>query len=373
MDRKRVTIKDVAARAGVSIATVSNVFSGTKPVNAELRERVEKAAKELSYQLDRAASQLRSGHARVVGVLVPDLDDVFFTSLVSRIEVMAMRDGYDVIVASSRDDTELEESRLRALLGWRPSGLVAVPCSDAVPALLKKEAGHLPMVFADRIGPEGSFVDTVGIDNYEAGAIAAAHLLEQGHREIVLAASNLAISPIRERIRGVVDVMHKSIGAQPTVIELSSNGERGIEIFSRWLEGNARPFAIIGLTNVTTLSALSALARHHIDIPDTVSVIGFDDYPWMSARKTALTAIRQPIEEMAQVIWDRLCKRISGDRTAPHRTVLNTSLQVRNSVRGLVEHPSRPAPVDGVLRNGLSASAGSVADAPAALPLPAGK
>ncbi|MGB3386346.1 MAG: LacI family DNA-binding transcriptional regulator [Pseudaminobacter sp.] len=373
MDRKRVTIKDVAARAGVSIATVSNVFSGNKPVNAELRERVEKAAKELSYQLDRAASQLRSGHARVVGVLVPDLDDVFFTSLVSRIEVMGMRDGYDVIVASSRDDTELEESRLRALLGWRPSGLIAVPCSDTVPALLKKEAGHLPMVFADRIAPEGSFVDTVAIDNHEAGAIAAAYLLEQGHREIVLAASNLAISPIRERIRGVVDVMQKRTGMQPTVIELSSNGERGIEIFSRWLERNAHPFAIIGLTNVTTLSALSALARHHIDIPETVSVIGFDDYPWMSARKTALTAIRQPIEEMAQVIWERLSKRMAGDRSAPHHAVLNTSLQVRNSVRALPRGSVQPARVDGGLRDGLSGSVSAVADAPATMPLPAGK
>ncbi len=352
VDRKRVTIRDVAARAGVSIATVSNVFSGTKPVNQDLRERVEKAASELSYQLDRAASQLRSGQARVVGVLVPDLDDVFFTSLVSRIEVMAMKDGYDVIVASSRDDVELEQSRLRALLGWRPSGLIAVPCSDVAPALLRNEADHLPMVFADRVAPQGSFVDTVAIDNREAGEIAARHLIELGHREIVLAASSLEISPIRERVRGVSEMVHRAIGVAPVVLELTSNGERGAEIFSNWLERNARPCAVIGLTNVTTLSALSALARHRIDIPDPVSVIGFDDYPWMSARKTALTAIRQPIEEMAGVIWERLSRRMSGDRSPPCPTVLKTSLQVRDSVRAVIGGQRAPSAnaVAGILK-----------------------
>jgi LacI family transcriptional regulator len=95
---------------------------------------------------------------------------------------------------------------------------------------------------------------------------------------------------------------------------------------------------VIGLTNVTTLSVLSALARHRIDIPDPVSVIGFDDYPWMSARKTALTAIRQPIEEMAQLVWERLRLRMSGDSSAPHRAALRTSLQVRDSVKPVIEH-----------------------------------
>ena len=121
MALKRVTIREVAARAGVSTATVSNVFSGSKPVNADLRERVRRAAEELSYQVDRAASQLRSGQARVVGVLVPDLDDVFFTSLVSQLEVLAQKDGYDILVASSRDDLGLEQSRLRTLLDLRPA------------------------------------------------------------------------------------------------------------------------------------------------------------------------------------------------------------------------------------------------------------
>lgn len=333
MSAKRVTIKDVAARAGVSIATVSNVFSGSKPVNAELQTRVRKAARELSYEVDRAASQLRSGQTRVVGVLVPDLDDAFFTSLVSQIEVLAQRDGYDILVGSSRDDITIEQSRLRALLAWRPSGLIAVPCSDTVPAALEKEVGRLPMVFADRVPPQGSIVDTVAIDNREAGEIAARHLLKHGHRDVVLAASNLGISPIRERVRGASEVITCRTGRAPTVVELGSNAERGAAVFAEWLERHERPSAVMALTNVTTLSTLSACARLKIDIPDPVSLIGFDDYPWMSARKTALTAIRQPVADIAEEAWRQLRERMSGEVAPPRSVILKASLQTRDSVR----------------------------------------
>lgn len=356
MHKARVTIREVAARAGVSIATVSNVFSGNKPVNAALRERVLKAADELAYQVDRAASQLRSGQARVVGVLVPDLDDVFFTSLVSQLEVLARKDGYDILVASSRDDRGLEQSRLRTLLAWRPSGLIAVPCSDTVPEALRGEIGRLPIVFADRVPTEGSLVDTVAIDNHEAGEIAARHLVARGHRDILLAASSLAISPIRERVRGASALIRTMLGREPTVIELGSNAESGAATVLHWLERHPQPSAVIALTNVTTLGTLSALARMRIDIPDPVSVIGFDDYPWMSARKTGLTAIRQPIAEIAEAAWTRLRARMAGDRTPPTHSVLQTSLQVRDSVRDCAvaaqdnrdpdphPDPERPAP-----------------------------
>ena len=105
---------------------------------------------------------------------------------------------------------------------------------------------------------------------------------------------------------------------------------------------------MIGLTNVTTLSALSALAQLRIDIPDPVSVIGFDDYPWMSARRTGLTAIRQPIGDMAAAAWERLRLRMAGEAEPPRAIVLGTSLQVRDSTMTLRAPPAEsaaPAPV----------------------------
>jgi LacI family transcriptional regulator len=344
---RRNTIRDVAALAGVSIATVSNVFSGRKPVNEGLKTRVREAAKELSYQVDRAASQLRSGVTRVVGVLVPDLDDVFFTSLVSELEILARKDSYDILVASSRDDAKLERSRLNALLSWRLAGLIAVPCTDRLPSAVRREAERLPVVLADRVKPAGSIVDTVAIDNREAGEIGARHLLSLGHARILIAASSLAISPIRERVAGASALIRLHSGGEPTVLELGSNAEAGAQAFGRWLERNDRPSAVFALTNVTTLSVLSALARLRIDIPEPVSVIGFDDYPWMSARKTGLTAIRQPIAEMAAAVWRQLRARMAGDALPPRNIVLSGSLQVRDSVLAAPPRPDLAPSVEG--------------------------
>lgn len=334
MSERRITIKDVAARAGVSIATVSNVFTNAKPVNPDLRKRVESAAAALGYRLDRAASQLRSGQTRVVGILVPDLDDIFFTGLISRLEVMAERDGYDVIVASSRNDPALEKSRLHALLSWRPAGLVAVPCSDAIPDILQTECVRLPIVLADRLPPHGTFADSVLIDNAAAGALAARHLIETGHDNILIAASDLSIWPIRERVRGVSETIAAMGGPAPQVLEIGSSADRGADCFADWMGVNAAPAAIFGLTNVATLAVLSGLARRRVNVPDECSLIGFDDYAWMSARMTPLTAIRQPLDDMAQAVWDRLTLRMAGDGEPPCQTVLSADLQVRDSVRG---------------------------------------
>lgn len=343
MTRMRSTIKDVANRAGVSTATVSNVINGTKPVNADLRKRVERAVRELSYQADRAASLLRTKQTRIIGVLVPDLGDSFFTSLVSRFEIMAGENDYDVIVASSRNDPALEASRLRAMLGWRPSGMVVVPCSDEIPQVIMDEEARLPVVFADRVATGPLPADAVLIDNYEAGQIAARHLVSMGHKNVVVAASQLEISPISERVRGVSDYMQETLGVAPIVIEVGSSAPEAAEVMERWLERNSPPTAILGLTNVTTLGALMALAELQIDMPEQISILGFDDYFWMSARKTALTSIRQPVDELARTAWDRLMARIAGDTSPPQRHELKTSLQVRSSVRDNATPPDQPS------------------------------
>ena len=343
MGESRVSIKDVSALAGVSTATVSNVFSGRKPVNADLQKRVRKAAEELGYEVDRAASQLRSGRTRVVAVLVPDLTDTFFATIVTRIEALASADGYDVIVASSRDDRAIEASRLATLLAWRPAGVIAVPCSNEVPQALVGKAAALPVVLVDRVCAACTIADSVTIDNCDAGAIAARHLVEHGHRDIVLAASRLDIAPIAERIEAAREHILRETGAVATILELGTAVERGAQIFTHWLERHAVPDAVLATTNVTTLAVLSAFAQARIMIPDRSSVVGFDDYAWMSARNTGLTAIRQPVEDIAEAAWQRLMFRLGGQAAAaPKAFVLDAGLVVRASV---AERPVAPRPV----------------------------
>ena len=334
MASKKPSIKEVAALAGVSTATVSNVFSGAKPVNAELKKSVHAAAQKLGYQIDRAASQLRSGRTRVIAVLVPDLTDTFFATIVSSLENKAFAEGYDVIVASSRNDRSVERSRLRALLAWRPAGLIVVPCSEVVPPELVALKNTLPMVLVDRVSSRNAIADTVTLDNRDAGEIAARHLLEMGHRDIVVAASTLKFPPIRERADGASRIIGRYAGAAAAVLELGTDLDEGRRIFAGWLDRNPVPGAVIGLTNVAALSVLGSLMEHHIDIPSKTSFVAFDDYAWMSARKRGITVISQPVDEMAAAAWKRLRFRMEhGHSEKVQPTVLAASLIVRASVR----------------------------------------
>ncbi len=346
MTRKKPSIKEVAVLAGVSTATVSNVFSGAKPVNADLQKTVRAAAQKLGYQIDRAASQLRSGRTRVVAVLVPDLTDTFFATIVSSLETKAFAEGYDVIVASSRNDKSVERSRLRALLAWRPVGLIVVPCSEVLPPELVALKNSLPMVFVDRVSSRNAIADTVTLDNRDSVEVAARHLLEMGHRDIILAASTLKFPPIKERAEGASQLIRRYAGANATVIELGTDLDEGRRIFSGWLERNPVPGAVVGLTNVTSLSVLGSLMEHHIDIPNKTSFIAFDDYAWMSARKRGITAICQPVDEMAAAAWKRLRYRMEhGHSEKVQPTVLAASLVVRASVRDNTK-AFKPAKID---------------------------
>ncbi|BCP55004.1 LacI family transcriptional regulator [Kaistia sp. 32K] len=340
MTEKPISIRDVAERAGVSPGTVSNVLNGSRPVNAALAQRVREAAEALGYQADRAAALLRTGKARIIAVLVPDLDNPFFTAVVSELEANLRDQGYELIVASSRGETEVEQSRLAAMLAWRPAGLVVIPSSDEFPARALIEKANVPYVIADRITHDPA-ADTVSVDNEDAGAIGMRHLVENGHRDILIAASILRLANIRERCAGAGAVAESLGLPPPTIVETGGDFGLASSRLAEWLGKNPAPTAILALTNFTTLGALSALAERGITIPGSISLVGFDDYAWMRARATPLTAIRQPIEEIGQAIWSRLKARIDGDTSPPAHIQLKCTLQARASI-------APPAPRKGI-------------------------
>lgn len=334
---RKPSIRDVAKLAEVSTATVSNVFSGKKPVNDALKTRVQFAADQLGYQMDRAASQLRSQRNKVVTVLVPNITDTFFATIVSHLENLAFEHGYDVIVASSHDREDVESSRIKALMSWRPAGMIAIPCAGQLSEALLTLKNRCPTVLIDRVSIHSTPFDTVTIDNYAAGELACQHLVDAGHKNILIAASNLSFPPIRERVEGTYNVLKQSQLGHPHVIELGSELGLGSSKITQWLITHPKPTAIFALTNVTTLSTLTALAELNIKVGEDISLVAFDDYAWMSARSTSLTAIRQPVELVAASAWSKLLERIESERqnADPQATVLNTCLVQRHSVKSI--------------------------------------
>lgn len=335
--RGPVSMREVAARAGVSTATVSNVLSGRKAVDPVLAERVRAAAAALDYRIDRAASQLRSGKARVVAVLVPSLENPFFTSIVAGLERAANREGYDIIVASANDDATIEAARLAALLSWRPSGVIVIPSTDAFPGRRTIEAAGVPYVVVDRVAGD-DWADAVMVDNAGAARLAADHLLGLGHARVLVAASSLALANIRERCDGIAAAFagfSRSGLDAPEVIEVGLTFDTVAERLEAWLAARGRPSAIIALTNFATLGVLAALSRLGIRVPDDVSLVGFDDYAWMRAAAPSITAVRQPVDRMAEEAWRRLVGRLADEAGPPLRLRLPCSLEVRASTRAV--------------------------------------
>jgi LacI family transcriptional regulator len=332
MTRRAPTIRDVARLAGVSTATVSNVFGGRKPVAPALAERVADAARALGYRVHRGASQLRSGRANVIAMLVPSLENPFFTSLIAAVERCTRDDGYEIIVGSANESEEVEETRLAALLSWRPAGLILVPTSDSFASRRMLADERIPFVVADRVASSID-CDCVTIDNRGAGALAANHLLQLGHRALLVAVSSLALANIRERCGGIREVTEGTPGARMDVVELGMSFESGVPRLQHHIRTAGLPGAAIALTSGTTLALLAALSDAGARLPEDVSLVGFDDYAWMEAYRPSITAIRQPVDRIGAEAWRCLSARIAGDATPPSRLELAAELQIRRSTR----------------------------------------
>ena len=308
MSNKFPSIRTVAARAGVSTATVSNVLNARRSVAPELAARVRAAVAELGYIADLGASRLRSRRSHVAGLLLPDLANPFFGTLAAVLEAAA---------------------RLRALLTWRPAGIIIVPCEGRFAGRELAEAAGVRLVACDRI-PDGPPLDLIAVDNRGAAASVVRHLLATGRRHILLAAARASIGNIAERC-GAARAEAEAAGARLELLEVGVSLADSRAHLARRLAAPPLPDAVFALNNLATLGALSALDAAGLAVPQDVALVGFDDAAWMEVASPPLTAVSQPVEALARAAWARLLARIGGDTAPPLEVRLPCTLEVRDS------------------------------------------
>lgn len=316
--------------AGVSTATVSNVLNARRSVAPELAARVQAVVAKIGYITDLGASRLRSRKSAVAGVLVPDIGNPFFGEFVAVLEGAARRDGYDLMIVSSGDDPAQEAARLRALLTWRPAGVIVIPCRNDIAGCEVAVAAGVPVVVADRI-PMNSTTDVVGVDNHEAAAEVVRHLIDSGRRHILVAAASLAISNVQERCAGIAAAASRHAGVTAEILAVGFTLADSRDCLAERLAASSLPDALFTLNNVATLGALGALAATGLSVPHDIALAGFDDEEWMRVVSPPLTAVRQPVEALGLAAWARLMARIGGDATPPHEVRLDCTLEIRES------------------------------------------
>jgi LacI family transcriptional regulator len=331
------TIQDVARLAKVAPATVSNVLNATRPVAEIRKERVLAAVKELGYRPNALAASLRRKETRTIGIVVPDLTNPFFAALVHRIEELAAESDYQILLVSSNEDPKQEAARIRTLLDRRIDGLIVAPSRDEVEAVRHPIGALPPTVLVDRGFGLAGF-DTIAADNAEAGYRGCQHLLELGHRDIAILATDPKLANIANRVAGYRRALEKAgVAKRARVVTGGLDVDSCQVATERELRRVDRPSAIFSATYAATLGAIKAIRSVGLDFPKDISLLGIDDSDWMSVLHPYVSAVAQPVEEMGALAWRLLNQRLAGDGAKSARILLPCTLYARESTRPFVK------------------------------------
>jgi LacI family transcriptional regulator len=336
-------MKDVARVAQVSIATVSHVLNETRVVSPELAERVKAAMQELSYTPDATARSFRIGRTQTFGLVIPDNSNPFFAELARVIEDEGFEAGYTTIFGNSNDQVDRELKYVQTLVSKRVEGLILSPCGDHDERALERllSAEPVPVVVIDR-NVQLPRADVLLCDNAGGSYEATRHLLELGHTRIVCIAGSQNAEPAAERVRGFRQALEDAgLEADPgSVVESDFRYLGGRAAMARLIESHKRLTAIVAGNDLIAAGALRELAAHGIRVPQKVSVVGFDDAELAQTISPAITTVRQPLREIAQMAVSLLLAQIAGEESdAPTRHIFPTELVIRESTAA---PPRRP-------------------------------
>jgi LacI family transcriptional regulator len=328
------TVADVARRAGVSVSTAARALSGVGYASGETRRQVLDAAKELGYVTNQIARSLRTRQTRLIGLLVGDVENSFYSTIARNVESVAKEAGYHVVLCNSDDRPVDEREYLNLLEGIRVDALIVTPTSANRRHLARLLDEDIVVVQMDR-RVEGLAADAIVVDN-EAGAERAVdHLVEAGHTRIGIVTGELDVSTAPQRLAGYQRALtNHGIAVRPELIKTGSfHREHAIEVATELIQAPSAPTAIFAANNILAEATLLALEQLALRVPRDISVVGFDDVAWMAMVQPPLTTVRQPAADMARTAAELALRRLREDRQGPPSTIVfATELIERGSV-----------------------------------------
>lgn len=337
------TIKDVAKLAGVSTATVSAAINGTAYVSPQLIEKVNRAIATLGYTTDGIARSLKKGVTSLIGLIVDDITAPFYMSLVDEIEAAAYADGYSVLLCHTGRNVAKERKYLSLLRTHRVEGLIWSPTgrSEDYPAA-EFERFAIPIVFVDRVVSSFQSYDSVLLNNRAAGLQATNYLLDLGHRRVAMITGTDYLAPARERSEGYQESFRRR--GLPGDNNLIRNGNfREAEAFEetkKLLSEDKSVSAILVGSDQMFIGVMRALDHLGLSCPKDISIATIDDFPLASVFNPHITAVRQPVREMAQIAFRLLLRRLAGKGLEAAHNVVEPTLVVRDSCAPCVAQPT---------------------------------
>jgi LacI family transcriptional regulator len=324
-------IQDVAAAAGVSVSTVSNVLNRPERVNAATAQRVRAAVAALDYVPHPGASGLRTGHSSSIGLVLPDVANSFYSRIARGAAVAAYEHGYTLVLCDSGDAPEREQGYFTMLVEQRAVGAVVVPLSADPTRLTRLRERGIPLVLADRAmsAEDGC---SVSVDDVGGGRMAVGHLLECGAQDILVVNGERGIRQCADRYQGARQAVRSRRGARlAQVVAEEMTVDHGMRIADGLDE---LPDGVFCTNDFLAAGLCRGLAERGVKVPEDVQVVGYGDLDIASFVGTTLTTVRQPVEELGRAAVELLLDEVEARAEHAHESrVFAPGLVLRDSTR----------------------------------------
>jgi LacI family transcriptional regulator len=329
-DKNKITIADVARRAGVAVMTVSRYMNSHPYLRPETAERVRIAIAELGFEPNYAARLLMGQPSNAIGLIMPEIADHVFAEIAHGVQDAARLKNKLVWMVASNSNVAIEEQQIRLMQSQKVDGILLIAAETKSP-YLKKVLGEKKTLIAIDRPIESCATDTVQVENRSSSKTAVDHLAEHGYKKIVCVADFENLYTIRERIAGYEESM-KQRGLKPQVLSGAHDRASTQRLLTQLFRGRKKHHALFTTSNVTTVFVLECLHDMNMAIPQDVALIGFDDFELASAFRPSLSVVRQPAAELGRQAARLLFDRLESSRVHPPvRITLPTELILRES------------------------------------------
>ncbi len=326
------SIKEVALHAKVSTATVSRVLSGKNPVSSTIKARVLKSVKALSYRPNRVARSLRVQKSNIIGLIVADIQNTFFTRISRIIQDEAFKRGYNIFLCNTDEKIEKEKTYIELMKDEHVAGIIFSPASNAPHTTETFDVLEIPCVCIDR-QIESTAVDAVVIDNMQAAYTLTEHLFSIGKKRPIFVADEYTYTT-KLRVQGFIQSMrdHGITSTKSHIFSAALHGNNGYAITDELLRSDLHPDAIIVTNGLLAGGCFRKLKELNISIPQDIAFACFDETMWTNIVSPTITVIKQPTYDIGKNALELLLHRIKGGRKHPPQQItLNSKLIIRES------------------------------------------
>jgi LacI family transcriptional regulator len=342
-----VSIREVAALAGVSVGTVSNVLNRPDVVAELTRSRVQAAIKSLGFIRNESARQLRAGRSRIIGLVVLDVANPFFTDVARGVEDEASESGLAVILCNSDDQQAKESGYLELLEEHRVQGILITPVSGADERLTRLQRRGTPVVLVDSRSPSGGQC-SVSVDDVLGGDLAVSHLLEAGHKRIAFVGGPMSIRQVADRRDGALRALERANGTaeglqvmETPALNVPAGQQAGAALAE--FPAGTRPTAVFCANDLLALGVLQEMTARRIRVPESIALVGYDDIDFAAAAAVPLSSVRQPRHQLGRSAAQLLIDETVGGEAHQHRQVIfQPELVIRQSSQAQRRRPQRP-------------------------------